>query len=88
MLIAGAPGPASAVVIGDLAWDNIGKTLDAAAIEALLSDYDLNRAQFVAVETTDAVRDADSSARGRSVAAVLASRAFAWRIESPPARSC
>jgi hypothetical protein len=55
LLIAGAPGPASAVVVGDLAWDNMGKTLDAAAIERLLSDYDLGRAQFVGIETRDAV---------------------------------
>jgi hypothetical protein len=55
LLIAGAPGPASAVVVGDLAWDNMGKTLDAADIEALLSDYDLSRAEFVGVEPTDAV---------------------------------
>jgi hypothetical protein len=55
LLIGGAPGPASAVVVGDLAWDNTGKTLDAAAIEALLSEYDLSRAQFVAAETTSTV---------------------------------
>ncbi|MGB0096040.1 MAG: hypothetical protein WBP81_26310 [Solirubrobacteraceae bacterium] len=55
LLIAGAPGPASAIVVGDLAWDNMGKTLDAGAIATLLSDYDLGRAQFVGVETTDAV---------------------------------
>src|SRR5439155_21401055 len=55
LLIAGAPGPASAVVVGDIAWDNMGKTLDSAAIEALLSEYELSRALFADVETTDAI---------------------------------
>ncbi len=55
LLIAGAPGPASAVVVGDLAWDNLGKTLDAAGIETLLSDYDLSRAEFASFEPKDAV---------------------------------
>ena len=55
LLVAGAPGPASAVVLGDLVSDNLGKTLDAQAIEALLADYELSRANLITGETTDAV---------------------------------
>jgi hypothetical protein len=57
LLLAGAHGRASAVTLGDLAWDNLGKTLDAAAIEAGIGEYGLARAQLATPQTTTAVAD-------------------------------
>lgn len=55
LLLAGAAGAASAASIGDLVSDNLGRTLDAAAIETALSAYELTRAQLVGPTTTQAV---------------------------------
>lgn len=57
LLLAGAHGRASAVALGDLAWENLGKTLDAEAVEAALGDYGLSRAQLASLQTTTAVGD-------------------------------
>lgn len=55
LLLAGAAGAASSVVLGALAWDSLGTTLDAPRIEEQLSEYSLSRAQLVGVKTTTAV---------------------------------
>lgn len=57
LLLTGAPGRASAVALGDLAWDNLGKTLDAGVISAGLADYGLSTAQLAGPATTSAVED-------------------------------
>lgn len=56
-LLAGAHGRASAVTLGDLAWDNLGRTLDATAIDAAIGEYGLTRARLTTPTTTAAVRD-------------------------------
>ncbi len=57
LLLAGAHGRASAVTLGALAWDNLGKTLDAAVIEAGIAEYGLTRAQLSTPQTRTAVGD-------------------------------
>jgi hypothetical protein len=55
LLLTGAPGPAAAVVLGDLVLDNLGRTLDAVTIGELLEAYELSPAHLVG---TPAVEDA------------------------------
>lgn len=47
LLVSGAPGPAAAVVLGDLTLDNLGRTLDARTIRDLLTQYELTAADLV-----------------------------------------
>ena len=55
VLVSGAPGPAAAVVLGDLVSDNLGRTLDAPTITKLLGSYELDVARLAgtpAVQST------------------------------------
>lgn len=48
LLLSGAPGPAAAASLADLASDNLGRTLDARAITEALAQYELSAAGMTA----------------------------------------
>jgi acyl-CoA thioesterase FadM len=57
LLVSGAPGPAAAVVLGDLVLENLGYTLDASKIREKLGEYELATAQLIGVASVaEAVR--------------------------------
>ncbi|MGB7158300.1 MAG: hypothetical protein WBD40_09560 [Tepidisphaeraceae bacterium] len=50
-MLTGAHGRTAATALADVAWDNLGKTLDAETIERALADYGLRRAQLATPST-------------------------------------
>jgi hypothetical protein len=71
LLLSGAPGPAAAVVLGDLVSDRLGTTLDAAAVRDGLAEYGLSIANIVGTPGIESAVDGTYGSWEASIAREL-----------------